>query len=166
MKSIRAAKQDGQSWKQALYKFLRAYRVTPHSSTKVTPYLLLFGHDARTKLPQMPVQNANSAVDKIARLNNKKAKSTMKKYTDQKLGTKPSTLKVGDSVMVKQQKVHKLSSPYRAKPLVVVRRNGNMVTAQDGDTTITRNVSFFKVIRAPTKLLSSPRRRRTTNTTN
>ena len=38
-KSIRIAHLEGRNWKQELYKFLRQYRATPHSTTGVSPSL-------------------------------------------------------------------------------------------------------------------------------
>ena len=50
-KVIKAAQID-KNWKQELYKFLRNYRATPHSTTGVPPAQALFGKNIRTKLPE------------------------------------------------------------------------------------------------------------------
>ena len=39
-----------------LRKFLVAYRSTPHASTGVAPYTLLFNREMRTKLPGLEVE--------------------------------------------------------------------------------------------------------------
>jgi transposase InsO family protein len=36
-KSIRTANVEARNWKQDLYKFLRQYRATPHSTTSISP---------------------------------------------------------------------------------------------------------------------------------
>ncbi|CAC5425643.1 unnamed protein product [Mytilus coruscus] len=57
MKNIRAAEIERKSWKQSMYQFLRQYRMTPHSSTGVTPFKLLFGRESNTKLPSVSRAN-------------------------------------------------------------------------------------------------------------
>ncbi|VDI20257.1 Hypothetical predicted protein, partial [Mytilus galloprovincialis] len=54
MKNIKAAEVERKSWKQSMYRFLRQYRNTPHSSTGVNPFKLLFGRETNTKLPSIP----------------------------------------------------------------------------------------------------------------
>ncbi|XP_061191102.1 uncharacterized protein K02A2.6-like [Saccostrea echinata] len=53
MKAVRAAHVDRKNWKQELFRFLRQYRNTPHSSTGLSPFTLMFGRDTRTKLPHI-----------------------------------------------------------------------------------------------------------------
>lgn len=55
---------------------------------------------------------------------------------------KPSQL--GDTVLIRQQKTNKLSTPYDLKPLVITDKKGTMITAENKDKTVTRNSSFFK----------------------
>ena len=71
--------------------------------------------------------------------------SKMKMYADTKARAKTSTIKVGDIVLVRQQK-HKLSTRFDLIPFQVVRLNGTMATARRNGKYITRNVSHFKVI--------------------
>ena len=73
-------------------------------------------------------------------------KSKIKVYADSKLGTKPSDIKPGDTVLVRQPKKNKLSTPFDPEPLVVEEKKGSMVTASDGFKSITRNSSMFKII--------------------
>ena len=42
-KTLRAAYLENKNWKQELFLFLRNYRATPHSTTRVSPAELLFG---------------------------------------------------------------------------------------------------------------------------
>ncbi|KAK3108827.1 hypothetical protein FSP39_016677 [Pinctada imbricata] len=46
MKNIKASEVEHRNWKQSMYQFLRQYRATPHSSTGITPFHLLFGREA------------------------------------------------------------------------------------------------------------------------
>lgn len=50
-KTIRAAVVEDKNWTQEIYKFLRNYRGTPHSSTKISPYHALFGRQIPNRLP-------------------------------------------------------------------------------------------------------------------
>ena len=58
-----------------------------------------------------------------------------------------SKIKVGDTVLIKQPKSNKLSSPFFPVPaLLVEEKNRPMVTACDRNTNVTRNSSMFKVV--------------------
>ena len=59
-------------------------------------------------------------------------KSKIKAYAYSKLGTKPSDIKPGDTVLVRQPKKNKLSTLFNPEPLVVKEKKGSMVTASDG----------------------------------
>ena len=52
-KAIVTARANQLNWKQQIYRFLRNYRATPHSTTGKTPAELLFGRKMRTKLPEI-----------------------------------------------------------------------------------------------------------------
>ena len=74
-------------------------------------------------------------------------KDKMKKYADDKRNAKPSDLKIGDTVLVKQDKQNKLSTPFNPEPYKITARNGTMITAKKDGHTITRNSSFFKQVK-------------------
>ncbi len=58
-----------------------------------------------------------------------------------------SDIKVGDCVLVKQQKRNKLTSYFNEIPYTVTRRHHSRITAQNKNGhTITRNISHFKPI--------------------
>ena len=50
-KVARSAVIEGRPWRQEMYKCLRNYRATPHSSTGIAPATALFGREMKTKLP-------------------------------------------------------------------------------------------------------------------
>ena len=52
LKALRVAQTEGKDWKKELFKFLMAYRSTPHSTTGVSPAKLMFNGEIRTKLPE------------------------------------------------------------------------------------------------------------------
>ena len=74
----------------------------------------------------------------------------MKKHADNKRYIKPSTVKEGDTVLVKRDDSKKKSdTPYDPRPHTVVEKKGSMITAEDDDgVPITRNSSFFKNVPA------------------
>lgn len=55
-KSIRIAHLEGKNWKQELYKFLRQYRATPHSTTSVSPCEALYNRKLKTTIPELPLK--------------------------------------------------------------------------------------------------------------
>ena len=146
MKAIRAAHVEQRSWKQELYTFLRQYRAMPHCTTGVSPSEALNQRQMRVTLPQLPQQAQTSESDTQLRHRDaaNKAKAKAKAYSDRRRHAKQSDLQVGDTVLVRQPRRNKLSTPYDARPLEIITRSGSMITAQRGDYTITRNASFFQ----------------------
>ena len=87
--------------------------------------------------------------DNNVRVNDTKRKQKMKEYFELKRNTKPADLKVGDSVLVKQEKNNKLSTPFNPEPMTIKNKKGNTITAAAENKEITRNLSFFKMIGKP-----------------
>ena len=64
--------------------------------------------------------------------------------------TRKSEIKIGDYVLVKQEKKNKLSVNFNQKPYKVIKRTGVEISAQSNDGhIITRNISHFKRINKP-----------------
>ena len=145
MKAIKSANIQGQSWIYAMHQFLRAYRCTPHTITGFTPFRLLFGLDPRTKMAD--AESFTHPDDSNVRKRDAEAKGIMKCYADKLLLAEANPIDVGDTVLVKQPRLNKLSTPFNPTPLVVTERKGTMVTAQQGNgSKVTRNVSMFRSI--------------------
>ncbi|KAL8606763.1 hypothetical protein ACOMHN_049592 [Nucella lapillus] len=121
-------------------KFLLDYRTTPHITTGVSS--ALFGGTLRTKLPQLPAQRHDA--DHNMRSRDAQQKASMKRYADSKACIKPSSITVGDAVLLKNPQHSNADTLYQPAPLVVISKNGSMVTAQRGQQTVTRNSSFYK----------------------
>jgi len=143
MKAVRSASLQGFKWQVELFKFLRMYRCTPHTTTQFTPYRLMFGREPRTKLPQIPPMPSKD--ENMIPKRDEQAKQAMKVYKDKRAHAEKSGISAGDVVLVKQVRQNKLSTPFNPNPLTVTSRKGSMVTArrQDGSS-ITRNVSLFR----------------------
>ena len=88
------------NWKQELFKFLRSYRTTPDGTTGETPADLLFHkRNFSTSIPEIAVKISNSDI----RNRDRKNKTKIKKYTDQKSDVKKCVITGGDSVLVKKR---------------------------------------------------------------
>lgn len=151
-KAIRAANTEGIPLKQAMFSYLRNYRATPHASTKHAPFELFFGRPMGTKLPSLPAKQKKKASQKKVKMNDAKAKEKMKVYADKRRNARDSNLKVGDRVLVQQEKRNKLSTPFDPRPYEVIDKKGSMITAQREDKKITRNSSKFKTVLNPPDL--------------
>ena len=155
MKAIKSAKIQRQSWIYGMQQFLRAYRCTAHTTTRFTPYRLLFGHDPRTKTPD--AYSITHLDDSNVHKHDAEAKDIMKCYADKRLHAEAKPIDVGDTVLINQPRLNKLSTPFNLTPLVVTERKGTMVTALRGDgSKVTRNVYMFRSI--PQTLIQSKSR--------
>lgn len=153
-KFIRATHVEGKQWQEELDQFLLNYRSTPHCTTGVSPASLLFKRPIRNKLPSFanltPPTKDKADQDAMTRDQNQKQK--MKQYADERNHAKEMKLQVGDTVLVKQRKETKLSTPYDSQPYSIVEIKGSMVTAVRKGNTITRNISWFKKIQGKLSL--------------
>ena len=71
----------------------------------------------------------------------------MKKHFENKHCVKSSPFKVGDHVLVKQEKKDKLTPPFNPTPLKIKETKGSIITATDGQNKIiTRYSSHFKKV--------------------
>ena len=148
-KCVRTATIEHKNWKQELNKFIRQYRATPHSTTGISPCEALNQRKLKTTLPDVtpPVcQQTIAETQKNLAERDTEQKKKIKAYVDQKLGVRESNIKLGDTVLVKQPKAKKLSTPFNPVPLVVEEKKKSMITASDGHKTVTRNSSMFKVV--------------------
>jgi hypothetical protein len=144
MKTIGKAHTEHRSWKQDIHIFLRNYRATPHATTDMSPAEILFGRKINTKLPDLTFK---SPTHNMIRKKDKDRKLKMKTHFENKHCVKPSQFKVGDSVLVKQEKKNKLTTPFNPTPLKVKEKKGSMITATDGQNKmITSNSSHFKKV--------------------
>ena len=69
-KCVRAAVIGGKNWKHELYKFLREYRATPHTTTNVSPSEALNGRKLNTTLPKVsPAQARQQTLQETRKTN-------------------------------------------------------------------------------------------------
>ncbi|XP_028410312.1 uncharacterized protein K02A2.6-like [Dendronephthya gigantea] len=148
-KAIRGAHVEGKNWRKELDIFLLNYRATPHATTGASPALLHLGREIRTKVPQakVPASDILASALESAHSSDAKVKQKMAIYTDEKKRAKAAVIKVGDKVLLRQRREHKLSTRYDCRPYAVVERRGPSVILQRKDETpVIRNVSMVHKI--------------------
>lgn len=146
-KVVQNAKIKGISKEMELRNFLRVYRDTPHSTTKVPPASLMFGRSTHSGIPSLSCTNKYAAdpIHALARRNDEEAKAKMKEHFDQVMKTRERHLEVGKKVLVKQDQKRKSDTFWDPKPLIITEMKGSMITASREDKRVTRNSSFFKL---------------------
>ena len=128
--------------RQELYKFLRNYRSTPHTSTGKSPAeALFFGRTIKTRLPQV----MEKAEDEDMRNKDAESKASQKKYKDASRIVRPHTIKVGDTVLLTQKQT-KTKSRYDPDPFRVTGVNGTQITASREHLVRTRDAQRFKKV--------------------
>ena len=129
--ALKTAKLDGRPWRQELQRFLLHYRTTPHRTTGVPPAELLFSRTVRGKLPVLKKRVVRRHSE--ARKMDKKRQSYNKQYADEKLHAKKSSIKVGDCVLIRQERRNKLTSNYNSEPYTATYKNKCEITATNKD---------------------------------
>ena len=82
---------------------------------------------------------------KNARKNELTRKERNKEYADHRRNVKKSDIKIGDYVLVRQERKNKLTANYYPEPWKVIKKTGIEITGQrNNGHKITRNVSHFK----------------------
>lgn len=142
-KALQASHIEKKNLTRELYRFLRNYRATPHCTTACSPFELMFNRKMKTKLPHVSEPVANDQLKK----RDAAAKNKMKEYADKRRRAKPSELKVGDGVLVRQDPRNKLTPHYHPEPYKVVEKKGAMITAERKGHRVTRNATRFKKLR-------------------
>ena len=141
--------KGGRDWDELLGPVLFAYRTTPHASTGETPFVLVYGRDARmptsldfsaptVRYPIVATEYAKElcrdlkATRELAGKNIKKAQAVQKVQYDKSV--KERDLKEGDLVMLKVQPRFKLDRPYKGPFQVQSLTSTNAVIKLVNDT--------------------------------
>ena len=145
-KVLRIANVTGTSKALALQTFLRAYRETPHCTTRVPPALLMLGYSRTSGIPALDMDA--SECHKLARENDVKAKQKMKVEYDKRMNVKESSIREGSKVVTRWCRNNKSKALWDPLPYVVTNVKGTMVTAKRDNPLhqLTRNSSKFKEI--------------------
>ena len=142
-KSWHTSMVEGKNPKQEMYKLLRQYRATPHSSTGRAPAEVLFNRPFKTRLPNLarPTHGSQGLKEK-----HDASKATQKHYKDLKANVRPHTISVGDKVLLLQTTT-KQRPWYDPLPYLVTRVQGTQITVsrEDGKT-FTRDAQRLKKV--------------------
>eukprot|EP00795_Rhopilema_esculentum_P015818 gene15818-7127_t len=133
--------------KDRVLKALRAaIRLNRWDADTVPPSELLFNRTVRGALPTLKPRTIVNR-HKEAKDNEQKRCIYNKTYADLHRNAKESSIKVGDTVLVQQEKKQKLMPKFNTTPYKVIARKGTTVVAENKERhRITRNVSHFKQI--------------------
>ena len=141
------AVQSGLSRQHVLRDLLRAYRDTPHTSTKVPPADLMFGFGRTSGIPRLePSELQRNEWHKIARANDAATKERMQNEYNAHMRTRESKLEIGSRVLLHVERTRKADTDWSPLPYTVTHINGAMITAARPGHTTTRNSSFFKLL--------------------
>ncbi len=162
-KVVKIAQLEGKPWRSSLNAFLRSYRASPHSTTGIAPNQLMFNRNDSSRLPSAEYEHkakgrnlAEEFFLHYARTNKEKHADKNRALTNQKLCTKPSAIKSGDNVLLRQKRINKLSAHYGIEKFTVVARQGSWVLCKNSKgKEIARNISFCKKL--PADPLENPR---------
>ena len=146
-KAIKTAHSEHRNCVQELARFLLTYRTTPHCSTNIPPAQLLFNRPVSGVLPMLNPKDKVINRHKIAKENDAKSRSKGREYANRKRQAKPSELKVGDCVILKQTKKDKFTTRFESTPYTVTERKGTKIIAENQRHQVTRKVSFFKKLK-------------------
>ena len=120
--------------------------------TQISPVELMFSRKLRYTIPDISSKPDNN-VGEEAKQNDQRIKEKLKRYQDQTQHMQTRIIDIGTRVIVKHQKRNKLAPTSSQYPYVVTNVKESMITAVNKNTghTVTRNISFFKVIPLTTK---------------
>ena len=143
-KLIHTCAAEGKDPRKELNRFLLQYRATPHLTTGRSPAELLFNRRIRTKLPEISVNTESTEMKAVREYHNSR-KLLQKKNFDRRHRTTTKEVKIGDQILIKQDK-STTQPPYDPDPLHVTKVSGNRVTATDGKKIRTRDKNQVKVL--------------------
>lgn len=133
-----------------MQKFLRQYRATPHLTTGVVPYKLLFNMDLNTTLPTVRnelLTKNDPYLKELVHINDDLKKQKMKSREDKRnKAANASGKRIGDYVVLENETRGKITPIYDPKPYKVVSRKGSMITVKRAEKNVTRVSSRFKPV--------------------
>ena len=145
VKLVHASLAEKKDPKIEIFRFLLNYRNTPHPSTGFTPSRLLMGRIIKTKIPALILKPTGKEHEE-AQENNKEAKKKAKAYADKRRKAKDREVKVGDNILIAQDK-STIKQPFDPHPYKVTKVSHAQVTAERGGRKRVRNLGKCKIIK-------------------
>ena len=128
-----------------MYQFLCNYRATPHCTTGVAPATALFERPIRVKLHNYVGVPSGKSPDPVTmRKRDTQQKLRIKSQAESRRTVKDCDIQVRDTVLVRQPKREKPTTPYHPTLLTVTKKRHSMLTAESTNRQVTRNSSHFK----------------------
>ncbi|XP_055621533.1 uncharacterized protein K02A2.6-like [Toxorhynchites rutilus septentrionalis] len=148
IKAVSASTLDGTNWRMSLDKFVHNHNtLIPHARLMVTPFELMVGYKYRGTFPTLWTESRSKGLDRdnIKELD-AEAKLYSKHYADQSRGAKESYIKVGDVVLMSQQRKHKSDPTFSSERFTVITRTGaKVVIMSSNGVQYARNVQDVKL---------------------
>lgn len=147
LKALAASRIDGTNWRSALQRFVHHHNtLVPHARLKSTPFELMVGWKFRGNFPSL-WKETEREVDRIdLRERDSEAKLISKKDADRTRGAKESEIKIGDVVLLHQQRKSKTDQSFSAERYTVIAREGAKVVVMSGNgIQYARNVRDVKL---------------------
>ena len=139
LKGLQIAQAENKPWRAELRKYLTAYRSIPYNTTGRSPAELPFNRKVKGKIPDLSIDHP---YDHEVH-SEQKAKS--KAYADIHRRASPSSIELGDEVLVQQDKTNKLSTAFNPNPCKVISKTGNsLVVESPTGNQYSRNTSHVK----------------------
>ena len=116
-----------------------------HGTTGVSPAEMLFNRKLQTKLPRVsPGLNESKEMRQIRESHDNK-KLQQKQYFDKARKAKPKSIKVGNEVLIQQEK-STTKPPFDPKPYTVTAVKGNKIYSTRSDATRVRDKNQVKKV--------------------
>ena len=104
----------------------------------------MFGREMRSKLPELRRETVQVPREEV-RDRDWSNKLKGKVYADAKRGATPKSIRVGDAVLLKAEKLNKFSTNFHSSPFKVVEKTGSEVTVRnEAGVEFKRNTAFVK----------------------
>lgn len=153
IKAVAAAKLEGKNWRQSLQQYIHNHNtLVPHSRLGVTPFELMVGWKFRGNFPSLWKSNQQDREVDYDDIRERDAESKLvsKKHSDAARGAKDSSIQIGDTVLMAQQRKSKMDPTFGEERFKVVARHGaKVVILSRSGVQYTRNLHDVKL--APTE---------------
>lgn len=148
IKALAASRLDGINWRLALQKYVHRHNtLVPHSRLGATPFEMMVGWRYRGTFPSLWSPNRSDDLDRSElEERDAEAKLASKTYADSVRGAKPSSIQVGDIVLLAQSKKNKIDPTFSAERYTVIAREGaNVVVMSKAGIQYARNMREVKM---------------------
>lgn len=135
IKALAASRVDAENWRIALQRYVHNHNtLVPHARLNATPFELMVGWKFRGTFPSLWNNSTEKELDRInIRELDSETKLLSKKDADTVRGAKDSDIKIGDIVLLYQQKKSKTDTTFAVDRYTVIARSGAKVVVMSGN---------------------------------